>query len=86
MTSVIKVTKKGQATIPKRFRRRFGIEDRVVFTETAQGLLVRPAPKPEDDYGSLKGLFGTKTAKELLAQARAPDIAREARLLRRRRK
>jgi len=86
MTSVIKVTKKGQATIPKRFRRKFGIEDRVVFTETVQGLLVRPAPKPADDYGSLRGLFGTKTAKELLAQARAQDKAREARLMKRPRK
>ncbi len=50
-----RVTKKGQATIPSVFRRKFAIEEgrRVVFEETDKGLLVRPAADIEDSAGTL---------------------------------
>ncbi len=50
-----RVTKKGQTTIPSVFRKKFGIEegDRVVFEETDEGLLLRPAADIEDSAGTL---------------------------------
>lgn len=50
-----RVTKKGQATIPSVFRKKFGIEegDRVVFEEMEEGLILKPAADLEDSAGSL---------------------------------
>lgn len=44
--------------------------------ETDKGLLLLPTPKPEDEMGSLKGLFN-KRAGELLKEARKKDKIRE---------
>lgn len=50
-----RVTKKGQTTIPSVFRKKFGIEegDKVVFEETKEGLVLKPAADVEDSAGSL---------------------------------
>ncbi len=50
-----RVTKKGQTTIPSTFRKKFGIEegDRVVFEETEDGLILKPAADIEDSAGAL---------------------------------
>ncbi len=50
-----RVTKKGQATIPAVFRRKFGIEegDKVVFQEMEEGLILKPAADLEDSAGAL---------------------------------
>lgn len=50
-----RVTKKGQATIPSVFRKKFGIDegDRVVFEETGEGLVLKPAADVEDSAGAL---------------------------------
>ncbi len=50
-----RVTKKGQITIPSVFREKFGIAegDRVLFEETKEGLVLRPAADLEDSAGSL---------------------------------
>ena len=50
-----RVTKKGQATIPSVFRKKLGIDegDRVVFEETDEGLILKPAADIEDSAGSL---------------------------------
>ena len=50
-----RVTKKGQATIPSVFRKKLGIDegDRVVFEETEDGLVLKPAVDVEDSAGVL---------------------------------
>jgi AbrB family looped-hinge helix DNA binding protein len=81
MTRVVSVTKKGQATIPKDLREKFGVGDRVLVVETGEGILLKPLPRPEDDFGSLRDLFEGKGAREILEEARTRDKIREKRLL-----
>ena len=38
MEVVVKITKKGQATIPKKLRKKFGFKDRAIVFETKEGL------------------------------------------------
>ncbi len=73
LVEVVSVTKKGQATIPKRLRQKYGIKDKVVFEEDACGLVLKPLPSPTDDFGSLKPLAKGKTARQLLAEARKEE-------------
>ena len=77
LVEVISVTKKGQATIPKRLRKKYGIKDKVVFEENEKGITIKALPSPDDDYGSLKGAFGGKTARELLEESRKEEYAQE---------
>jgi len=81
MTRVVSVTKKGQATIPKDLREKFGVGDKVLVVETEEGILFKPLPRPEDEFGSLKELFEGKTAREILDEARTQDRMREKKLL-----
>jgi len=81
MTRVVSVTKKGQATIPKDLREKFGVGDRVLVVETDEGILFKPLPRPEDEFGSLRGLFKGKTAREILEEARTQDRMREKKML-----
>jgi AbrB family looped-hinge helix DNA binding protein len=81
MARVVSVTRKGQATIPKDLREKFGVGDRVLVVETDEGILFKPLPRPEDDFGSLKGLFKGKTASEILEEARTQDRMREKKML-----
>ena len=81
MTRIVSVTKKGQATIPKDLREKFGVGDKVLVVETEEGILFKPLPKPEDDFGSLRGLFEENTAREILDEARKQDRMREKQLL-----
>ena len=81
MARVVSVTRKGQATIPKDLREKFGVENRVLVVETDEGILFKPLPRPEDDLGSLKELFNGKTAREILEEARTQDRMREKKML-----
>jgi len=81
MTRVVSVTKKGQATIPKDLREKFSVGDRVLVVETDEGILFKPLPRPEDEFGSLKRLFEGKTAREILKEARTQDWMREKKML-----
>jgi AbrB family looped-hinge helix DNA binding protein len=81
MTRLVSVTKKGQATIPKDLREKFGVRDRVLVVETEEGILFKPLPRPEEDFGSLRELFKGKTAREILEEARMQDRIRERKLL-----
>ncbi len=81
MTRVVSVTKKGQATIPKDLREKFGVGDKVLVIETEEGILFKPLPRPEDDFGSLRELFEGKTAREILDEARTQERMREEKLL-----
>lgn len=81
VTALVKVTRKGQATIPKKLREKFGIGDVVMVSGTEEGILIKPAPRPVDEFGSLKKLFRGKTSREILAEARMEDAKREKQLL-----
>lgn len=81
MTRVVSVTKKGQATIPKDLREKFKVGDKVLVVETDEGILFKPLPRPEDEFGSLRDLFEGRTAREILDEARARDLTREKELL-----
>jgi AbrB family looped-hinge helix DNA binding protein len=81
MARVVSVTRKGQATIPKDLREKFGVGNRVLVVETDEGILFKPLPRPEDDFGSLKELFSGKTAREILEEARTQDRMREKKML-----
>ena len=73
---IVGITSKGQATIPAGMRRRHNFKKRALIVDTDKGLLIMPAPEPEDEMGSLKGLFNRKAA-ELLREARKKDKIRE---------
>ncbi len=79
---VVSVTKKGQATIPKKLREKYGITDKVLLVEEDEkGILLKPLPSPYDEFGSLKHLFPGKTAREIIEEGRKEDYEREKRLL-----
>ena len=83
MVEVVNVTKKGQATIPKKLRTKYGIRDKVIFEENEKGLIIKALPSPDDDYGSLRGAFGGKTAREILEEGRQEEYAKEQERLKR---
>ena len=86
MIEVVSVTKKGQATIPKRLRDKYGIKDKVIVEESECGVLLKPLPSPSDERGSLKEFFKGKTARQLLDEARKEEFAEDKELERRARK
>ena len=53
MENVVKVTRRGQTTIPVEFRQKFGIKegDQLMVEATEKGLLFRPIPRLEDMAG-----------------------------------
>jgi AbrB family looped-hinge helix DNA binding protein len=48
------VTEKGQVTIPKHLRKKYKIDDKVLFVDAGEGVLVRRVPK----LSELKGILG----------------------------
>lgn len=81
--NVVTVTKKGQATIPKKLRERYGIKKKVLVVGTNEGILLRPVPDPSEERGSLKELFKGKSARKLIEEAKKEEAMREKRLLHR---
>ncbi|MCW3983840.1 MAG: AbrB/MazE/SpoVT family DNA-binding domain-containing protein [Candidatus Bathyarchaeota archaeon] len=79
---VVSITKKGQATIPKKIREKYRIKDKALLVDDEKGILLKPLPSPADGFGSLKHLFPDKTARELVEEGRREDYEREKRLLR----
>lgn len=77
LVEVISVTKKGQATIPKRLRKKYGIKDKILVEENEKGIIIKPLPSPNDDFGSLKSVFKGKTARELVNGARTEESAQD---------
>ena len=86
LVEVVSVTKKGQATIPKRLREKYGIKDKVIIEENECGIVLKPLPSPSDERGSLKEFFKGKTARQLLQEARKEELAEDKELERRARK
>ena len=60
MESVVKVTRRGQTTIPVAFRQKLGIKegDELLVEATDQGILFKPIPKLEDLAG-VDASYGT---------------------------
>lgn len=79
---VVSVTKKGQATIPKKLRQKYGIKDKALLVEDDEkGILLKPLPSPYDEIGSLKHFYPGKTARDVIEEGRKQDYEREKRLL-----
>lgn len=75
--AIVTVTKKGQATIPVRLRKKHGIGRRVLVIDTEAGVLLKPLPDPRVDNGSLRELFVDTNSKELIEEARFVEHLRE---------
>ena len=64
MQRLVKVTRRGQTTIPREFRERYSIRegDRLLIEDTPAGMLVRPVPRLSDlagvdsEYGTVSEL------------------------------
>ncbi len=74
---VVSVTKKGQATIPKKLRDKYRIKGKVIIAEEDGKIVLKPIPTPEQEYGSLKTVFKDKTARTLLQEARREEAAKD---------
>jgi AbrB family looped-hinge helix DNA binding protein len=70
MSQIVSITSKGQATIPKELREKYGMKDKAIVMETPEGILFKPLPLPSSEKGSLRTLLKDKTAKELVQEAR----------------
>lgn len=82
-SEVVKITKKGQATIPKYLREKFGLKERAIVVESGEGVLLKPFPDISEEKSSLRELFKGKTAEEILEEAREEDVRKEKVLERR---
>ena len=74
---VVSVTKKGQATIPKRLREKYRIKGKVLIVEEEGKIVLKPLPTPEQEFGSLKTIFKGKSSRELLEEARREESAKD---------
>lgn len=72
---VVKVTRRGQTTIPVEFRRRHCIEEgsQLVVEDRGDALLVRPVPRLEDEGGSLADKATLEEALETLRRSREDE-------------
>lgn len=79
----IMVTQRGQATIPKEFRDKFGIHapGRVTMEATEEGVIIKPVPTPEELTGDMRGMTDDegRTGVELLRDTRRKDAEAERR-------
>jgi bifunctional DNA-binding transcriptional regulator/antitoxin component of YhaV-PrlF toxin-antitoxin module len=60
MTQIVSITSKGQATIPKELRKKYGFKNKARVIETPEGILFKPLPSPEEEFGSMKADFNEK--------------------------
>lgn len=79
---VVTVTKKGQATIPKKLRDKHRIGKKAMAVDTKEGVLLKPIPDPLMEKGSLKSVFVGKTSRQLIEEARSEEVKKEKKLLR----
>jgi AbrB family looped-hinge helix DNA binding protein len=74
---IVTVTKKGQATIPSKLRKKHKIGRKVLVIDTEAGVLLKPIPDPAVEKGSLKELFAGTDSRELIEEARTIEYLRE---------
>jgi AbrB family looped-hinge helix DNA binding protein len=83
--AVVTVTKKGQATIPKKMRERHGIGRKALVEDTEEGVLLKPLPSPSMERGSLRSVFKGRLSKEIMEEVRRAESTREKALTKGRR-
>jgi len=83
VVEVVSVTKKGQATIPKKLRTKYGIKDKILIEDNGKEIIIKPLPSPDEAFGSLKSMFKGKTARELLEEARKEELAQDEKWIKR---
>jgi len=78
-TEVIHVSKKGQATIPKKLRERFGIETpgKVLIHEEEGKIVVEPLPSVEEMQGVHAGRYKKGEVLEHLHEMKEEDTELE---------
>jgi AbrB family looped-hinge helix DNA binding protein len=71
-TTISKVTRKGQITIPAWFRRKNSIKEGsiVEITDQGQKLIVEPVPELLDQIGSDKGKYDSTKLRKMLDESR----------------
>lgn len=71
-----KVTKKGQMTIPVKYRKIYNLTDgtTVTFKETNEGLLLKPMPDIADSAGALSSYADLKDVLSDIIRARKEDF------------
>lgn len=77
--NVVRVTSKGQATIPIELREKYGITapGLVRFVERDGRLVVEPLPTPDEMKGVLKEAAGDRSLTEELMRERERDLKHE---------
>jgi len=72
MRSTVKVTRRGQTTIPKEFREKFGIKegDELVVECTKEGLLFRVVPRLEEMAGKYSKFGNVEEIKKEIEKQR----------------
>jgi len=77
---VVRVSQKGQATIPKGLREKFGIETPgEVFVYEAEGrIIIEPVPSPDELHGIHAGDHEPGSVLERVREAKAEETRREA--------
>ena len=72
---IVKVTRRGQTTIPVEFRRRYHIDEgsKLVVEARGDALVVRPLPKLEDLAGFLAGKTSVKRLSKILKESREDE-------------
>ncbi len=70
--SYSKITKKGQMTIPIKYRKKYNLREGVTvdFKETGEGLLLKPIPDIADSAGALSSYAGSEEVLSGLIKAR----------------
>jgi len=74
--SYSKVTKKGQITIPVKYRKKYNLKEGVVvtFEETVQGLMIKPVPDIADSAGALSKYANPKDLLSDLIKSREENF------------
>lgn len=71
-----KVTKKGQMTIPVKYRKKYNLTEgtTVTFRETNEGLLLKPMPDIADSAGALSSYADVKGVLSDIIRTRKEDF------------
>ncbi|HIE23967.1 MAG TPA: AbrB/MazE/SpoVT family DNA-binding domain-containing protein [Candidatus Korarchaeota archaeon] len=72
----VRVTRKGQTTIPVALRKKYNIREgtRLIVTDTGDGILLKPLPTILDLAGSGSKKASPEEMKELLDRLRSEDL------------
>ena len=78
--TVVRVSRKGQATIPKRLREKFGIETpgEVFVYEERGRIVIEPVPSPEELHGIHAGDHEPGAVLKRVRELQADERRREA--------